>query len=201
MVKHLPHVPANHVDVPFELVLIAAVARNGAIGKDNRLLVSIRDDLQRFKELTTGHPVIMGRKTFESIGRPLPNRRNLVITRSPNWTHRGAERCLGLLDAFSRVMDAQRVFVIGGEQIYNQALPLAHRLEITQVHADLPGDAFFPADRSGFAEVDRVKNCTADLLRYDFVTWLRTSRAASAKLNETHGAQTNRAAQAESAIA
>ncbi len=103
------------------LALIAAVTRQGGLGKDNALLVHLPDDLPRFKRLTLGCPIIMGRKTFESIGRPLPGRRNLVITRNPQWRADGVEAAASLASALEKTATAPKVFVIGGAQIYAQA--------------------------------------------------------------------------------
>lgn len=130
--------------------MIAAVARNGAIGRDNGLPWRISGDLQFFKRVTLGKPVVMGRKTFESIGRPLPGRENIVITRNPDWCADGVECAASLeqaLDLAGRSVDedgAKEIMVIGGAQIYRQALPLARRLYVTQVDAEVEGDAFFP---------------------------------------------------------
>src|SRR5207248_10426390 len=108
--------------------LIAAVARNGAIGKNNQLLVRIPEDLRFFKRTTLGCPVIMGRKTWDSIGRPLPGRRNIVVTRDPQWRTDGAERAGSLREALALAATSGKVFVIGGAQIYAEALPLADEL-------------------------------------------------------------------------
>lgn len=126
------------------VVLIAAVARNGAIGRDNQLLCRISEDLKFFKRTTLGAPIVMGRKTWDSIGRPLPGRRNIVVTRNAAWQAEGAERAASLHDALDRVRDVPKVFVIGGGEIYAQALPLADELVLTEIDADFEADAFFP---------------------------------------------------------
>ena len=126
------------------VTLIAAVARNGAIGRDNALLVHLPGDLPRFKQLTLGRPVVMGRKTWDSIGRPLPGRRNIVITRNADWSAAGAERADSFESAMALAGDAERVCVIGGAEIYALALPHAHELQLTEIDADFEGDAFFP---------------------------------------------------------
>ena len=105
------------------LALIAAVARNGAIGKDNALLWHLPEDLKFFKRTTLGCPVIMGRKTYDSIGRPLPGRRNIVISRQADWSASGVDTASSLAEALSLVADAPKVFILGGAQIYEQALP------------------------------------------------------------------------------
>jgi dihydrofolate reductase len=151
------------------LCLIAAVARNGAIGKNNQLLVHLPGDLPRFKKLTLGHPVIMGRKTWDSIGRPLPQRRNIVVTRNAAWQAAGAEAAASLADALAAVASEPKVFVIGGAQIYAQALPLADELALTEIDADFDGDAFFPEwDRARFEQTSREDLSTPQGLHYHF---------------------------------
>ncbi len=125
--------------------IIVAVARDGVIGGENRLLWHIREDLQRFKHITTGHPVVMGRKTFESLGRPLPNRTNVVITRNKDYQAQGCTFAGSLEEALALFPASEEVFVIGGAQIYAQALPLADRFYLTRVDAAYAGDTFFPA--------------------------------------------------------
>lgn len=136
--------------------IIVAIARNGVIGNDNRLLWHIPEDLKRFKSLTTGHPVIMGRKTFESIGRPLPRRRNIVITRQKDFAPEGCETAHSLEEAIGMCDPRQELFIIGGEQIYRQALPLAGRLYLTLLEKEYEGDTFFPEiDFNQWSEVYR----------------------------------------------
>ena len=130
--------------------LIAALARNRVIGRENRLPWRLPEDLQRFKRLTMGHPVLMGRKTAESIGKPLPGRLNLVVSRSG----------LGFEQALSKARETgtDELFVIGGGEIYRLALPLADRLYLTLVDSEADGDAFFPEwDPSRFREIEREK--------------------------------------------
>ncbi len=159
------------------IALIAAVARNGAIGKDNALLWHLPEDLKFFKRTTLGCPVIMGRKTYDSIGRPLPGRRNIVITRQADWSASGVDTASSLTEALSLVADAPKVFIIGGAQIYEQALPLVQDIVLTEVDADYDADAFFPAwDRSAFEETSRECHQTDTGLAYAFVTYQRTSR-------------------------
>ncbi len=156
------------------LALIAAVARNRAIGRNNALLVHLPQDLPRFKRLTLGNPIIMGRKTWDSIGRPLPGRRNIVITRNDHWRASGAEAASSLDAALALVHDAPRVFVIGGAQIYAEALPMADELQLTEIHADFAADAFFPDwPRRDFDEVARDPQGDGAGLKFDFVTYHR----------------------------
>ncbi|MBR1850342.1 MAG: dihydrofolate reductase [Bacteroidales bacterium] len=125
--------------------IIVALAQNMAIGKDNDLLWHIGDDLRRFKQLTTGHTVIMGRRTFESLPkRPLPKRRNIVITRNSDFSYEGAEIFHSVAEAAAAVAGEDEAFVIGGAEVYKQFLPLAKRLYVTWVHADFEADVYFP---------------------------------------------------------
>jgi dihydrofolate reductase len=137
------------VSVP--IVLVAAVARNGVIGGDNRLLWRLKSDLRRFKALTTGRPLILGRKTYDSIGRPLPNRETIVVTRDANFSAAGVHVCHDLAAAFAKGeelaerMGAGEMVVGGGGEIYRLALPFATRAYITRVEAEPEGDTTFPA--------------------------------------------------------
>jgi dihydrofolate reductase len=151
------------------LSLIAAVARNGAIGKDNALLWRLPEDLQFFKRTTMGCPVLMGRKTFESIGRPLPGRRNIVITRNEAWAADGVERASSLQAALARIADAEKAFVIGGAQIYAEALPQADEIVLTEIDRDFEGDAFFPSmDRHQFRQVSREAHHAPEPNAFDY---------------------------------
>lgn len=130
-----------------EVVIIAAVAKNRVIGRDNQLIWNIPEDMAHFRTLTSGQTVIMGRKTWESLPprfRPLPGRRNIVISRQDNYSAPGAEVADSLENAFKLAASAATIFVIGGEQIYKQAMALADRLEITEVDLEPEGDAWFP---------------------------------------------------------
>jgi dihydrofolate reductase len=157
--------------------LIAAVARNGAIGRDSALLWNEPADQRHFRSVTMGCPVIMGRKTWDSLPprfRPLPGRRNIVLTRDAAWQAAGAERAGSLAEAIERTADAQKVFVIGGGEVYAQALPRADELVLTEIDADLDGDTFFPRwDRGRFAVASREEHVGAGGVRYAFVTYRR----------------------------
>ena len=126
------------------LAVIAAVSRNGVIGRARKLPWHLSHDLRRFKEITTGHAIIMGRKTYESIGRPLPNRRSLVITRDPSFRANGVEVVRSLEEALQAATGESKRFVIGGAAMFADALPLADELYLTRVHADVEGDVYFP---------------------------------------------------------
>ena len=135
--------------------IIVAIAENGVIGDKNTLLWNIKEDMRRFRTTTTGHPVVMGRKTFESIGRPLPKRTNVVITRGDN-EFEGCHVAHSLEEAVAMFPADEEVFIIGGAQIYKQALPLADKLYLTIVHRAYDGDTSFPEiDYSEWHEVAR----------------------------------------------
>jgi dihydrofolate reductase len=145
------------------LIIVAAVARNGVIGRDNQLLWRLKTDLRRFRELTWGKPMIMGRKTYESIGKPLPGRQTVVLTRDPAFSAEGAHVARSWVEAVAAgrelavAMGADAVAVAGGGEIYALALPKAEKLFLTEVDATPEGDALFPPyDRDLFAEVRRV---------------------------------------------
>ena len=156
------------------VTLIAAVARDGGIGRAGDLLVRLPGDLPRFKRLTMGAPVVMGRKTWDSLGRALPGRRNLVVTRDRNLRAEGAETVASLDEALALAASAPRVFVIGGGEIYALALPIADELQPTEVDATFPADAFFPPwPRADLPETLREPHESADGLRYAFTTYSR----------------------------
>ena len=135
--------------------IIVAIAENGVIGDKNALLWNIKEDMRRFRTTTMGHPVVMGRKTFESIGRPLPKRTNVVITRG-NSEFEGCQMAHSLEEAVTMFSSEEEVFIIGGAQIYKQALPLADKLYLTIVHRNYEGDTSFPEiDYSDWREVAR----------------------------------------------
>ena len=127
------------------ITIIAAIGNNNVLGKDNQLLWHLPKDLKHFKSLTEHHPVIMGRKTYESIGKPLPNRTNIVISRKENWFQEGILIVSSIKEAikFAKKID-ENIFIIGGGNIYEQTMDFADRLEITQVKADFEADTFFP---------------------------------------------------------
>lgn len=160
-----------------QLSLIAAVARNGVIGRAGGLVFNEPADQRHFRQATMGCPVIMGRKTWQSLPvrfRPLPGRRNLVISRDPALEAPGSETATSLEQALDLAGDAPRVFVIGGAQLYAAALPLAQRLVLTEIEADLPGDTHFPVwDRAQFKVESRQSASTAAGVPYHFVTYVR----------------------------
>lgn len=146
------------------LSIIVAAARNGVIGRNNTLPWHLPEDLRYFKRITMGKPVVMGRRTFESIGRPLPGRTNIVVTRQPDYAFEGLrvvsslEQALALAEDIARADGADELMVIGGAEIYRAALPVAGRIYLTEVHADVEGDAFLPSiDWSVWREVSRQR--------------------------------------------
>ena len=152
--------------------LVAAVARDGGIGHRGGLLVRLPDDLRRFKQITLGTPIVMGRKTWQSIGRPLPGRRNIIVTRDAAFRAEGAETAASLDAALVLAGSAPLVHVVGGADLYALALPIADELQLTEIDAQFPADTFFPAwERSRFVEVAREPHQTAEGLRYAFVTY------------------------------
>lgn len=141
------------------LSLVVAVSENQVIGKNNQLLWNLPNDTKFFKNTTWGMPVIMGRKTFESLGKPLAGRTNIVITRQENWKPEGTIVVSSLERAImeAEATDALEAFVIGGGQVYEQAIPLANRIYYTRVHTTVDGDAFFPViDRTQFKLVSEL---------------------------------------------
>jgi dihydrofolate reductase len=172
---------------PTVLSLIAAVARDGAIGRDNDLLWNDPRDQKHFRATTLGCPVIMGRRTWDSLPerfRPLPGRRNIVVTRNASWQAPGAEVAHSLSQALALVADAPKAFVMGGGQLYAEALPQADELVLTEIDATFDGaDTFFPAwDRTAFDEVSRADHPAhqaAGDTAFSMVTYRR--RGATAK--------------------
>lgn len=127
-----------------KIALIVAAARNGVIGGGNKMLWRVPEDFAHFKRTTMGHPIVMGRKTWESTGRPLPGRRNVVVTRNADYRAEGAEVVPSLEEAFRTLADTDTVFVLGGGEIYRQALPSADVVWLTKIDADFEGDTTFP---------------------------------------------------------
>lgn len=126
------------------LSIIVAADRNNVIGKDNALIWHLPNDLRYFKEKTTGHAIIMGRRTFDSVGKPLPNRRNIIITRNPGFKAEGCEVVTSLEAALTLLNPDMENFIVGGEEIYRQALPLADRVYLTRIDHEFEGDRHFP---------------------------------------------------------
>jgi dihydrofolate reductase len=157
--------------------LVAAVARGGVIGNGNAIPWRIPEDAQRFRALTMGHPVVMGRRTWDSLPdrfRPLPGRRNVVVTRNADWQANGAERAGSLEDGLHLLDGAPQAFVIGGGELYADALPLADELLLTEIDVDIDGDTWFPSwDRTAFEETSREQHVSANGTPFAFVTYAR----------------------------
>ena len=157
-----------------KLYLVAAVAANRVIGDKGRLPWRLPEDLRHFKRITLGHPVIMGRKTWESLGKPLPGRENIVVTRSPGYVPPSAHVAASLDAALALCTGEPVAFVIGGGELYAAALPLADGLVLTEICRDYAGDVRFPDfDRSAWRETQRKPQAGADGLRFDFVLYER----------------------------
>ena len=164
------------VSLPARISIIAALGRNRAIGRGNAMPWRLPEDLKRFKRLTMGHAVIMGRRTFESIGSPLQGRSNIVVTRSRDWSSSGCITVHSLDAALVAAGDRSGVFVIGGAQIYALAMPLVQRLYLTEIARDFEADAFFPEfERSRWREVSREQGSSggAESFDYAFVEYER----------------------------
>lgn len=165
------------------LSLLLAASENGVIGKDNKLPWHLPDDLKYFKNLTWGLPILMGRKTFDSIGKPLPGRKSIVITRDENWKHDGVTVVHSIKEAIvaAAAFGAKEIFVIGGAQIFLTALPQANRIYLTRIHHRFDGDVFFPEISVEEWKIVTTRFCEADEKNaYDhtFQVWERKSPAA-----------------------
>jgi len=150
--------------------LIVAVAENGVIGKDSKLPWHLSADLQFFKKTTLGHPLIMGRKNFESIGKVLPGRTNIVLTRNPNFVNSDLKIAHSLKEAFDIAEETgtDECFVIGGAEIYREALPLCQKLYITKVHGIFEGDTYMPEFEKDFRKISSVSNFKDGQNSYDY---------------------------------
>jgi len=154
---------------------VVAIAENNAIGKNNQLLWRLPNDLKHFKAITSGHTVIMGRKTYDSVGKPLPNRRNIVITRQ-NISIEGCEVVASVAEALALCRAEQEVFIVGGAEIYQLAMPLTDRIYLTIVHQAFDADAYFPQlDITEWAETEREEHGTDEkhAIPYSFITLQR----------------------------
>jgi dihydrofolate reductase len=156
------------------IYLIAAVASNGIIGVDGKLPWHLPEDLRHFKKMTLGHPIIMGRKTWESLGKALPGRRNIVVSSQPGYEAPGAAVASSLASALALCAGEEEVFVIGGYRLFVDSLPIATGIDLTEIQRDFEGDTYFPAfDRSAWREARREAHTAADGMRFDFVRYER----------------------------
>ena len=163
------------------LSIIVAVSENGVIGLDNQLIWRLPDDLKRFKKLTLGHPMIMGRKTFESIGKPLPGRQSIIITRDTNFSFEGTIVVHSLEDAIeaAKKIETDEAFIIGGGDIYRQVQANCDKLYITEVHTETEGDKFFKMENSDLWEEVERENHPSDEkheFSFDFVDYIRKTQ-------------------------
>ena len=157
-----------------ELTIIAAVSINNIIGNKNKLIWKLSNDLKRFKNLTTNHSVIMGRKTFESLPNPLPDRDNIVITRDTNYSKPNIQVCSSIEDAINLTKTDTQPFIIGGGQIYTQTINIVDKIELTRVHEEFDGDAYFPEIPLDIFELINEENYNSDLeneFNYSYLTY------------------------------
>jgi len=155
------------------ITIIAAISKNNAIGKDNKLLWHISEDLKRFKRLTSGNPILMGRKTFESIGKPLPYRTNIILTKDKNYK---ADGCLvyNKVEDVLSLYERNNLYIIGGGEIYKQFIKIADRLEITLVESEFDGDTFFPKIGSEWF-IEKEELGKTNEYNYKFLTFKKKS--------------------------
>ena len=161
-----------------KISIIVAAAENGAIGKDNQLLWRLPDDLKRFKQLTLGHPMIMGRKTFESIGKPLPGRTSIVITRSPDFAFEGVVVVHSLDEALKKAqeIDGEEACIVGGGEIYKLSQAIATHIYLTRVHTEIEGDTFFEIlEPEAWSETERILHEADErhVFRFEFINYIK----------------------------
>ena len=157
-----------------ELTIIAAVSINNVIGNNNKLIWKLSNDLKRFRNLTTNHSVIMGRKTFESLTNPLPDRDNIVITRDTNYSKPNIQVCSSIEDAINLTKTDTQPFIIGGGEIYSQTINIVDKIELTRVHEEFDGDAYFPEIPLDIFELINEENYNSDLeneFDYSYLTY------------------------------
>ena len=165
------------------ITLLVACANHGVIGRDNALPWHLPEDLRHFRQTTLGHVLVMGRRTFDSIGRPLPGRHTVVLSRDPSWRHEGCELATSLDRALDRAAAAERgeIFVVGGAEVYREALPRADRVLMTRIALEVAGDAFFPPlPQTQWAIATREDHVAASGTRYAILDWRRRTCARDA---------------------
>lgn len=151
-----------------EISIIVAASINNAIGKNNNLLCRLSNDLKRFKKITMGHHILMGRKTFESIGKPLPGRTTVIITRQRDYIQEGCKIANSIEEAINICQDTE-IFIIGGGEIYNQAFSMANNIYLTRIHSFIDGDTFIPnIDKNNWQEIDREDFLNDDKNEFDY---------------------------------
>jgi dihydrofolate reductase len=162
---------SSETSIVSKVTLIAAIDENSVLGKDNQLIWHLPEDLKRFKRLTTGHAIIMGRKTFESLPKALPNRHNIVVTRNQNYSKEGVTVCHSLEAAIECAKNDDQPFVIGGGQVYEQAIELADVIELTKIHAQFEGDVFFPEIDLKKWSIEKEERMSHPDFEYSFITY------------------------------
>jgi dihydrofolate reductase len=167
-------IPTAQEEAPLTITLIAAMDENRVIGRENQMPWDLPSDRKRFHAATRGHPIILGRKTFESIGRPLSARTNIVLSRQPDYRADGCIIVHDLESAFAACGGADQVFICGGEEVFRETIGLADRIILTIVHEEFEGDAFFPEIPLSFEEAG--KQSAEDLIPYDVITYTRKER-------------------------
>ncbi|MBB13551.1 MAG: diacylglycerol kinase [Flavobacteriaceae bacterium] len=158
------------------ITIIAAISENRVLGKDNKLIWHLPEDLKRFKKFTSGHSIIMGRKTFESLPKALPDRHNIVVTKNKEFSAEGVTVCHSLVEAINASGDDLQPFIIGGGQIYHQAIELADKIELTKIFKLFEGDVFFPKIDSKLWYLDKEEQHKHSSLKYAYQTYLKTSK-------------------------
>lgn len=176
--SHSPSLPGRGGEGPLVISFLLAASENNVIGKDNKLPWYLPNDLKYFKNLTWGMPVVMGRKTYESFGKPLSGRRNIVITRSANWKAEGVEVASSIESAVELAKESavKEIFIIGGGEIFKTFLSKANRIYLTRIHHNFEGDAFFPEIDENEWQLERNIDCPADeknLYPHSFQVWQR----------------------------
>lgn len=158
-------------------IICALTKSNNAIGNKNQLLWHLSADLKNFKKITTGHPIIMGQLTYESINRPLPNRTNIILTKNPNYNAPGCLITTSIPQAIEKAseIDQEEIYIIGGGQIYAQTINLADKLYLTLVDDDLEADTFFP-DYSNFKQVKKSETLNENDIQYQFTEWIKNKK-------------------------
>ena len=158
------------------ITIIAAISENRVLGNENKLIWHLPEDLKRFKRLTSGHAIIMGRKTFESLPKALPDRHNIVVTKNKQFSAEGVTACHSLIEAIEASGDDLQPFIIGGGQIYQQAIKLADKIELTKIYKSFDGDVFFPKIDSKLWYLDKEEQHEHSNLKYSYLTYLKISK-------------------------
>jgi dihydrofolate reductase len=169
----------NHLNSSKEIILIAAACENNVLGKDNQLIWHISEDLKRFKRLTEGHAIIMGRKTFESMPRALPKRKNIILTRNENYEAKNALVAHTIEEALDLTGDDPTPFIIGGGEICSLFLPFADSIELTRVHKNFEGDAFFPEIKKNewkLVETEKHHSDNDQAFTYSYLTYKKINK-------------------------